>query len=38
MKDPAADVLAATLKAFADVPWQAEDLRVRLEPSRRASA
>jgi glutamyl-tRNA synthetase len=31
MKDPAADVLAATLKAFSDVPWQAEDLRVRLE-------
>ena len=31
MKDPAADVLAATLKAFTDAPWQAEDLRVRLE-------
>jgi glutamyl-tRNA synthetase len=31
MKDPAADLLTAALDGFADVPWQAEDLRVRLE-------
>jgi glutamyl-tRNA synthetase len=31
MKDPAADLLTAALKSFADAPWRAEDLRVRLE-------
>jgi glutamyl-tRNA synthetase len=31
MREPAADVLAAVLGAYADVPWQAADLRERLE-------
>jgi glutamyl-tRNA synthetase len=31
MKGPAADVLAATLERYRDVPWRAEDLRVALE-------
>jgi glutamyl-tRNA synthetase len=31
MKDPAADLLTAALESFADVPWQAEELRLRLE-------
>jgi glutamyl-tRNA synthetase len=31
MKEPAADVLAAVLAAYEDVPWEAADLRERLE-------
>jgi glutamyl-tRNA synthetase len=31
MKEPAPDVLAATLARYADVPWEAADLRVALE-------
>jgi len=31
MKEPAVDVLAAALAAYDDVPWQAADLRERLE-------
>jgi glutamyl-tRNA synthetase len=31
MKEPAAEVLAAVAEGYADVPWQAEDLRIRLE-------
>jgi glutamyl-tRNA synthetase len=31
MKEPAAEVLAAVLAAYADVPWQAAELRERLE-------
>jgi len=31
MKDPAADLLTATLESFADVSWQADELRLRLE-------
>jgi glutamyl-tRNA synthetase len=31
MKGPAAELLAAAAEGYRDVPWQAEDLRVRLE-------
>ena len=31
MREPAADLLAAVAAAYADVPWQAADLRERLE-------
>jgi glutamyl-tRNA synthetase len=31
MREPAADVLAAVLERYADVPWQAADLRAALE-------
>jgi glutamyl-tRNA synthetase len=31
MREPAADLLAAVLASYADVPWQADDLRERLE-------
>ncbi len=31
MKGPAADVLAATVERYRDVPWRAEELRLRLE-------
>jgi glutamyl-tRNA synthetase len=31
MKEPAAGLLTAALGSYADVPWQAEDLRSRLE-------
>jgi len=31
MKDPAADLLTAALESFADVPWEAVELRSRLE-------
>jgi glutamyl-tRNA synthetase len=31
MKEPAADVLAAVAAAYADAPWQADELRARLE-------
>jgi len=31
MKEPAADVLAAVAAAYADVPWEVEALRERLE-------
>jgi len=31
MKDPAADLLTAALESFADAPWRAEELRLRLE-------
>lgn len=31
MREPAADILSAALAAYEDVPWQAADLRERLE-------
>jgi glutamyl-tRNA synthetase len=31
MREPAAGLLTAALASYADVPWQAEDLRIRLE-------
>jgi glutamyl-tRNA synthetase len=31
MKEPAVGLLTAALGSYADVPWQAEDLRIRLE-------
>jgi glutamyl-tRNA synthetase len=31
MKEPAAAILTSVLDGYADVPWQAEELRVRLE-------
>jgi glutamyl-tRNA synthetase len=31
MKNPAAGLLTAAVDSYADVPWQAEDLRIRLE-------
>jgi glutamyl-tRNA synthetase len=31
MKEPAAGVLAAVAEKYADAPWQADELRIRLE-------
>jgi glutamyl-tRNA synthetase len=31
MREPAAEILAAVASAYADAPWQADDLRARLE-------
>jgi glutamyl-tRNA synthetase len=31
MREPAAEILAAVAAAYADAPWQADELRVRLE-------
>jgi glutamyl-tRNA synthetase len=31
MKEPAAEILAAVAAEYADVPWQADELRMRLE-------